>query len=74
MTFAISTINYLEANKVNKGHDWLETTLRNQQLPYQVWTETIDPEYHPSDMGCYHFLTGAGGFIQVIKKHTRIYI
>jgi trehalose/maltose hydrolase-like predicted phosphorylase len=65
MTYAISTIDYLEADQVDQAAQWLDTTMRNQQEPYQVWTETVDPQYHPSDMGCYHFLTGAGGFMQV---------
>ena len=39
---------------------------RNQQPQFGIWTETVDPEYHPNDMGCYNFLTGAGGALQGI--------
>ena len=36
------------------------------QRPFHAWTESRDPQQHPSakDEGCYNFMTGAGGWVQ----------
>jgi trehalose/maltose hydrolase-like predicted phosphorylase len=66
MTWAVSVAGWAEAGELDKAHDRLNRTLNQQQEPFLVWTETEDPQDHPSDMGCYNFLTGAGWFLQAI--------
>ena len=66
MTKFINLIGYARAGKSEKVDENYDQGTANQQREFGIWTETPDPEYHPSDMGCYNFLTGAGGMLQGI--------
>ena len=64
MTESISTIGWLKAGDIFQARSTFLSQLSFVQPQFNLWTETPDPTVHPSDMGCYNFLTGAGGFIQ----------
>ncbi|GMI04414.1 hypothetical protein TrLO_g9680 [Triparma laevis f. longispina] len=64
MTKFINLIGYARAGEAGKVEENYDDGMANQQKEFGIWTETPDPEYHPSDMGCYNFLTGAGGMLQ----------
>eukprot|EP00698_Gefionella_okellyi_P022545 TRINITY_DN7490_c0_g1_i1.p1 TRINITY_DN7490_c0_g1~~TRINITY_DN7490_c0_g1_i1.p1 ORF type:complete len:745 (+),score=159.18 TRINITY_DN7490_c0_g1_i1:45-2279(+) len=66
MTWSMSAVAWLELGNVSNGHDRFQKTMRNMQPPFDVWTETPDPEHHPFDLGCFNFLSGAGGWLQSI--------
>ena len=66
MTFSTHTIGWLEVGDVESARANMLTSMLNVQEPFNVWTETPNPTDHPSDMGCYNFLTGAGGFVQSV--------
>ena len=66
MTESITCIGYLKAGDKDKAREAFNNQLKFVQPQFNIWTETPDPTVHPSDMGCYNFLTGAGGFIQSI--------
>ena len=51
---------------LSRGESELQSVLSFIQPPFDVWTETADYDTHIADMGCFHFMTGAGGFIQAI--------
>ena len=70
MTWATTTIGYLSV--VDRGVAGVSSTsLRskaaagfararlNQQPPFDVWTETPNPNKHAGDLGAYNFCTGA---------------
>lgn len=68
MTFPMHTIGHLEVGNASAAADYFNLTLRNIQEPFKVWTETADSNQAASftDMGCYNFITGAGGFLQSV--------
>jgi len=77
MTMPFQTIGYLSLNNTgtsttdefyHQAAIWFNGTQLNMQQPFHVWTETPNPNQSGSftDMGCYNFITGAGGFIQSI--------
>ena len=66
MTDFIHTIGWCSLGETERCRRAFDRGQRNQQPQFGIWTETVDPEYHPNDMGCYNFLTGAGGALQGI--------
>lgn len=66
MTYSAHAVGWLEAGSRTAALRAFETSLLNRHTPWSVWTETRDPADHPSDMGCYNFLTGAGGVVQSV--------
>jgi len=68
MTYSIETIAWLMVGNRAKAEANFNLSCRNMQPPFYVWTESPDPDQHASlkDMGCYHFNTGAGGWLQSV--------
>eukprot|EP01136_Pigoraptor_vietnamica_P021263 Opistho-1_new@5977 len=66
MTWSMSAVGWLDLGNETVAHTRAARALLNLQKPFNVWTETPDPNVHPFDMGAWNFLTSAGGFTQVI--------
>ena len=69
MSSAMHAVAWLELDGDDApSNAWLElgTVLDFQQPPFDVWTETADYDTHTADEGCFHFATGAGGFLQAM--------
>ena len=66
MTHSVHTIGWCSLGEAERCRSAFDQGNRNQQPQFGIWTETVDPEYHPNDMGSYNFLTGAGGGLQAI--------
>jgi len=59
MTWGMFTVGYVEEGQTAKADTFFPRSYANAQEPFDVWTET------PSG-GAMNFLTGAGGFLQVV--------
>ncbi|GMH60130.1 hypothetical protein TrRE_jg12293, partial [Triparma retinervis] len=66
MTESITCVGNLRAGSFPLAREAFNRQLKFAQPQFGIWTETEDPAVHKSDMGCYNFMTGAGGFIQSI--------
>ena len=68
MTSSISLIAWLELGETDRAAQWLQNATSHIHAPFAVWTESTSPDQHQSltDEGCYHFMTGAGGFVQSV--------
>lgn len=63
MTWAMHVINYLDMNDTEKATDILDERSYSVYIrkPFQVWSEVTE-----KFVGAGNFITGAGGFLQVI--------
>jgi hypothetical protein len=69
MTSAIDIIGWLEVGEAGRAAALLpNASSDHMHPPFAVWTESDAADQHQSlvDEGCYHFMTGAGGFVQAM--------
>ncbi|KAK2866874.1 hypothetical protein Q8A67_024991 [Cirrhinus molitorella] len=60
MTWGMFALGWLELGEAERAQILLKKCYQNIQKPFQVWTETS------SGTGCVNFVTGMGGFLQVV--------
>ncbi len=72
MTWAMSAIAWLELKEMDAAFDRFNRSTQNIQSPFEVWTITPNPYYHPNDRSCFNFITGAGGWLQALINGTKI--
>jgi len=66
MTESMYAIGWLELGEKDKAVQSFFSSQRNMQPPFDVWSETANPNDHDFDEGISNFITGAGGFLQSV--------
>lgn len=62
MTWGMHTIGFLDMNDFEEATRLLDRSYKGyQRVPFYVWSEVV-----PGTPGAINFITGAGGFLQVI--------
>jgi hypothetical protein len=70
MTDAVNAILHLALNQTDMARASMDLVEMHSHQPFFVWTEDKRAIQKTSliDMGCYNFLTGAGGYVQALTS------